>query len=102
MKTPHTPTPWRVACDAAREATVPIFGADLRYVGSTGHDRVGLADAAVIVRAVNSHDRLVKALRALVGNGNNRWGYDVAANALNDDIRNEARAALAEAEGEYR
>ena len=100
MKTPHTPTPWTVTVQSGSAGGIRR---DARVLLSVS----GTADTVEEVRAfvdlsVNSHDRLVKALRALVGTGNNRWFYDVAANALNDDIGNEARAALAEAEGEYR
>lgn len=42
----------------------------------------------------------INALRAIVGpDPGNRWGYDAAGNALNDEIRNAARAALAKVGG---
>jgi hypothetical protein len=59
-----TPRPWRVV-----EGNL-IFGADYSEVGDTcvsadGYD-TQMANAALIVKAVNLHDRLVEALRDVI------------------------------------
>lgn len=62
----HTPTPWRVA-----ECPEDIIGADDAAVATTDTSVISMispedvraANAAFIVRAVNSHDKLVEALR---------------------------------------
>lgn len=54
----HTPTPWQV--DENGAIYQPFFGGDI-VARVTAHNRA--ADAELIVRAVNSHDDLVAALR---------------------------------------
>ena len=55
-----------------------------------------LANAKFIAAA----PAMYEALKAIVGQQTpNRWGYDAAEIALNDEWRAQARAALAQAEG---
>jgi len=69
MTTPHTPTPWFQDGSAIREEASDLIvcrasdGGHLTEVLLTG-DQIE-ANAAFIVRAVNAHDDLVKALKAL-------------------------------------
>jgi hypothetical protein len=76
--TDHTPTPWRVisgddyyiAADAYPKEFIGHFKGDdtgdyVAYVGNRPKD-FGEANAAFIVKAVNNHDALVKALEDLL------------------------------------
>lgn len=72
----HTPTPW-----AAEEGTIHHIGhtvitaahagmtsnTPLAKVSHLGDEESARADAAFIVRAVNSHDQLVEALEKIMG-----------------------------------
>jgi hypothetical protein len=91
----HTPTPWRAS--KARKSS--NFGAYVAFVqtvdpasvlakvsgGPTDDREVAEANAAFIVRAVNAHDDLVKALRRAL------------ADELGDNWQAAARAALSKA-----
>jgi hypothetical protein len=72
MGTKHTPTPWRVVNGSLIKDELMPFDRDERYTAliatTGGHATGALADAnaAFIVRAVNSHEHLVAALRNLV------------------------------------
>ena len=64
--TDHTPAPWRNAC-------FQVYGGDGSRVAHTGMGQLpphrsheAEANAATIVRAVNSHDPLVSAVNALL------------------------------------
>jgi hypothetical protein len=65
----HTPTPWRVAIEPPYEESARIFSGDI-YLGSLGNSDQTKdetrANAEFIVRAVNSHDALVAALRRIM------------------------------------
>ena len=65
----HTPTPWKVYDDSD-----PLHIAIKGYYSSTGGahvaDILSPANAAFIIKAVNSHDALVKALDWIVSNPN--------------------------------
>lgn len=53
------------------------------------------ATAAEIAMRCNLHQELIDALATIVGQEKpNKWGYDSASVALNDDWRNNARALL--------
>lgn len=85
MMADHFPTPWRVCPDALHiyadnVPKGPARIADLRgwgYLTGKGHGALGLthdegtavqkANADFIVKAVNSHDHLIKALEASCG-----------------------------------
>ena len=66
----HTPTPWRSGdhypeyISDSNLMPVPIAGGFKEYATAAGGSRHGeaVANAELIVRAVNSHDALVKAL----------------------------------------
>ena len=49
---------------------------------------------------MEQRDALAGMLEKLLGNGPDRYGYGAAANALNDGLREEARAVLARVRGE--
>ena len=93
-KTEHMATPWKIYCDtdrypglqAAGNKTVVIFGNEGEEAGVRGRTpEEALANAAFIVRAVNAHDDLVRAIDGLLLCGEpNEW-------------TNAARAALAKA-----
>ncbi len=65
----HTPTPWASSKQwlyGPKGYVLPIASGFLEFVtnpGGSGHDEA-VANAALIVRAVNSHDALVDALEA--------------------------------------
>lgn len=67
---PHTPTPWRVFKSRDGTKLVGIGGKDGVGILDAGFgvwawdDPEGIANAEMVVRAVNSHDALVKALEA--------------------------------------
>lgn len=84
----HTPTPWEAFTEpefsgwwAIRQKTED----GLTHEVGSGDGGLEEADAKFIVRAVNSHDALVSALRTLVENG----GIGP------EDMFDDARAALA-------
>jgi hypothetical protein len=96
--TEHTPTPWT-------EENGTIYGPDdLDYVAIDGasivSEHVLKANAEHIVRAVNSHERLIQALSELVAehdvsNENIPMGYGPKPDTFGIEL---ARAALAEGE----
>lgn len=70
----HTPTPWIAATKFSSVVGVPIVGASGQHIANTSlpglpeewpdhRKRRAEANAAVIVKAVNNHDALVKALQ---------------------------------------
>ena len=65
-QTTHTPTPWCTMPPTDTCMVHRIFGGT-RYIGLVGnsdnHDHADAVNAAHIVRCVNAHDGLVKALR---------------------------------------
>lgn len=70
MTTKHTPTPWAVDFRTDRDIVQLPRGGDPENANDLNNDSLAIAhtdaDAAFIVRAVNAHDALVAALRALV------------------------------------
>jgi hypothetical protein len=109
----HTPTPWRVedgtdliwgACDQDDHSTYgmgyPICEGKLGYWGDRRADRGERdANAAFIVKAVNSHEALVKALRDIIEANNDfrkampeKWDGD----PLQDAIDSAAKLLLAD------
>jgi len=101
----HTPTPWDL--QTLRVSLVPVMIRVNGYIKETAE-----ANAAFIVRAVNAHDELVKALRDMLamverhgvwGNGPN--GQPIASGGgpkettIGNIICDAARAALADLEG---
>ena len=92
-KSEHTPTPWRVG-DAGNtvfgpktDKPAPQIIADLMGCGENRK-----ANAAFIVRAVNSHDLLVNALEAVLDAGYLEGAYQPTIDMVH--------AALAAAKGE--
>lgn len=105
----HTPTPWRVEtgttliwgdCTICDDGTtpdrlgVPVADAQLARPWSDGRPSYNEADAnaAFIVRAVNSHDALVKALENIAGN--DEEPRVMLSGTTAEGLRNIARAAL--------
>ena len=85
----HTPTPWTL--NAEREKIEDADGEFVTRLSLSRYhddraDPIAEANAAFIVRACNSHDELVAALRALLRDGEH-----------DDDAINAAHAALAKA-----
>jgi len=124
----HTPTPWEVSARNPHRILGPIgpkndeslgpdYYADMAIVepgqgGTSYSPAMAIANAAFIVRAVNAHDELVKALRDMLamverhgvwGNGPN--GQPIASGGgpkettIGNIICDFARAALADLEG---
>lgn len=84
----HTPTPWK-NCENA------IYGADrtpicdtMRVLNVDNNDSPYEANAEFIVRAVNSHEELVEALKIVLANA-----------SMPTDIRENTKQVLAKAEG---
>lgn len=71
-KPKHTPTPWRVFTTKDGRKLVGVGDKDGQGILDCGFGvwswmhADGIANAELIVRAVNSHDALVKALRGLL------------------------------------
>lgn len=82
----HTKGPWRV--DAHR-LTISAADGNIGLLNLARPDEVSSANAAFIVRACNSHDALVSALKACVSELPDRCEHE----------REMARAAIAKAEG---
>lgn len=100
----HTPTPWvlaspyRVAGDCSHTGMHGAFS--FPVAECKGSNEVAAANAAHIVRAVNSHDKLVAALRfveATLASVAVPSGCPEVSRAF-ADLRDGTRAALAEAE----
>lgn len=86
----HTPTPWKVEGPFLERS---IFGEKDLVTRLVGFDKIQSANAAFIVRAVNSHDALIKALKdALEVIGS--WGPDGS-----PEWAQSAEAVIAQAEG---
>lgn len=67
-ETKHTPTPWRAAQTRASEviwadSIIAILWDGSGTIGCAAATETDRANAALIVRAVNAHDALVRALR---------------------------------------
>jgi len=83
-----TARPWVLGSNGA------IMGSDGSAIGVVATD----ANAALIVRAVNSHEALVAALRGIIQAWDTDSGDYYVTNTLTDDDIDQARAALALAE----
>ena len=91
--TKPTPTPWAIVPGYDWQT---ICGPNGDRIGTvkrlTGSDaKVGMANARLIVRAVNSHEALVEALTTLIND---------AKNVMSPEYLDQARAALSLARGE--
>ncbi len=110
----HTKTPWSAPEGMGFAGGCPYTGIDSpegavawvlcsSRIPVTGEDRENPweANAALIVRAVNSHDALVRALEE-IAEGAGPFSRDPLTHAENciDDMKERARAALALARGE--
>jgi hypothetical protein len=113
-ETKHTPTPWKSFVNL--RCATPLKGC---YINACGENAARIADvlsqcgvgtqeeceanAAFIVRAVNSHDALVEALESLIRNSpcvpifKVGGGVDTYSLRIPDDRMAAARAALAAA-----
>lgn len=83
----HTPGPWFVASDAARESVVPILDWSGRSIGHTPHTREGIANALLMASAPG----LLAALEGIIGLNGQR---------IDGDLMSVARAAIRKARGE--
>jgi len=93
----HTPGPWHISTTRSRETSVADSrGINLCVLGDASLFDTLAPDANLIAAA----PAMYEALKAIVGQQPpNRWGYDSADIALDDEWRAQARAALAQAEG---
>ena len=68
-----TPTPWSINDESPRY----IYGADGRCIAETDRGKRNVCDenAALVVRAVNAHDYLVAALRAISSHWANQYDH---------------------------
>lgn len=98
MPTTHTPGPWAhhnhqsplIYSKTTGEIIAQVFEFDN---GTRGHLRKG--DSAADARLICAAPKLLAALKEIVGQDKpNRYGYDAAGVALDDDWRARARAAL--------
>ena len=100
----HTPGPWVAEESDGNLAKVSYTGTGLRSVIARLHENSLCNEHTGSVNA-NAHiiaaaPAMYEALKAIVGQQRpNRWGYDSAEIALNDEWRAQARAAIAQAEG---
>lgn len=100
----RTPTPWRCAADGLGSYGIIANQGPVVVQPAKAFSE---ADAAFIVRAVNSHDGLVKALEMFVERVERHGNWDdgcfyygaTSASELQDPL-SLARAALAKAKGE--
>lgn len=92
-KPQHTPTPWRVGAKASQcvygADESPIFMVDSMEEHTRAQEKI---DAAFIVRAVNSHEELLNALKDVCYAVNN-WPESKA------EVLKIAQSAIAKAEG---
>lgn len=87
----HTPTPWKVDDYVMSGEKYRVFSpADPVAVASVA----GKANAEFIVRAVNSHDELVEAIKNAIDSLPDHVGPRIA------QVKKELSEALAKAEGE--
>ncbi len=99
MKTTHTPTPWKYVEDKSlgdRE-----FGKGETMDGkNTPFSSIKREDAAFIVRAVNSHEELLFALKQLLEMVEDRPRHKYEVPGTVGDREKLAHKAIAKAEGE--
>jgi hypothetical protein len=101
--TEHTPAPWRLNTDTLDIGDyAAIQGSNGTFIGAVWADNTQApqADAKLIVKAVNSHERLIQALSELVAehdvsNEDIKPGYGPKPDTFGIEL---ARAALAEGE----
>jgi hypothetical protein len=93
----HTSTPWRIE----RETSNIIAGIDNKEIrvltvnGAVDDEKIDLANAAFIVRAVNAHGELVQALREIESMAEDNR-YNIESHA---EIKQVASRAIDKAEG---
>jgi hypothetical protein len=88
----HTPTPWRVEYDDNGFFFIDAPGRPSPYIAATGGEGMANAEnAAFIVKAVNSHDALVDALKSCAA----VCAGEVTSKSGLIDALEKARAALA-------
>lgn len=100
--TEHTPTPWNASNQylygGLLESPLPIASGKKEWATDTGGPchQEAVANAAFIVKAVNNHEALVKALEE-IAEGKGRFSRDQFEHARNtiDDMKELARDALA-------
>lgn len=101
----HTPGPWTI--EKSTRTDHHIIAGRRWIATASNHDfhptqdenERTIANARLIAAAPD----LLAALVEIVGQENpNRWGYDAAHKALDDDWRAQARAAIAKATGEVK
>lgn len=111
----HTPGPWWIfgSKDDERDEephyrrypgiesesmSIVVFGEESQPTGVRGSEEVALANAAFIVRAVNAHDDLLKALKGFVYYFRPEITRDIVKYECQVKVMEAARAAIAKAE----
>jgi hypothetical protein len=92
-KSEPTPTPWAYEANGKRGAWIGKDG-DWAALSCGSSDDKALANARLIVRAVNAHDALLEALQLVVGS----LAFD-REDATNREVLRRVRAAINLAEG---
>ncbi|MDP2952895.1 MAG: hypothetical protein Q8O76_06235 [Chloroflexota bacterium] len=101
MTTEHTPTPWVVDAKPIMGNSGPAIRTVGRHIARMGwNDEEDKANAAFIVRAVNSHDGLLAAVKALLGHSAHKCRFHGPAVCDQCEAQKQARAAIAKAEKE--
>ena len=93
----HTPGPWEIRDN--QEIIVREGGGTVRLIAQchAGHSPERSANAAYIVRACNSHEELLQALKVLLDHTEEQYPHFESIRGIND--KEKARAAIANAEG---
>ena len=95
----HTPTPWKIEAQETPKRftlyTGPRYSNEQCFVGQIYSEQ----DAALIVRAVNSHAALVEALTACEEHILRHWKMGVGIGNGTRDLLENVKAVLAAAQG---
>jgi hypothetical protein len=100
----HTPTPWRLLDNTGGQRSLVHIECEETLAPVCSIPKKRIADAAFIVRAVNSHAQLLEALKLaneLLDNSDVRHyiGHDLGEMSQLHKALNTSRAAIAQAEG---
>lgn len=96
MKNKHTPTPWTLPKFSTSDKWIEIPEAGIRIdYDDVDHD-TQKANTEFVLRAVNSHDELLAALKLMVEVGSEYYDMDMGDNGA--PALDQARAAIANAE----
>ena len=96
----HTPGPWSAHYN---NEGLTVFSPDNITVAYVDYDECEERPVNANAHLIAAAPAMYEALKAIVGQQPpNRWGYDSAEIALDDEWRAQARTALAQAEGTNR